>query len=306
MLRQLASRVPFVDGAVHRFDAVLGRRRYLDSDTLSHHRWCEGEFERIRRETDYRAGANVQLFRAEDLRDQGYVLLPDLFPSEFVERLQLAVTEALDDPRRIIPRQKPAADGNQYSWYLADVASIPDAARLLHPGLVSALEAYYGAYLRINSLKCWRNLHIPDEVAEVSEVYSDRWHFDTNRAAGLIKLFYLVHDVTSEDGPFHLQARPRTRELLRMGYGDRRNPRLSRETLGEGAITLVAPAGTVMLANTTTCLHRSSSPGPGRYRDLIQFQLLPWTVPLEPGWLDDPHFTRISARETRPWDPPAS
>ncbi len=277
-----------VRSALRAVDHRLGRYLFRDDDRLSHHARSRLTLRRIR------AGAGIPapragLFSAELLRVQGVVPLSRLVSHDVIERLCTSVTAALDDSNRRLPRQGEAPDGKVYSWYLRDLDStVPEIEALLPSGLIDSLEAYYRAHVDVSSVKCWRNEHVPEPVRGLREVNSTRWHCDSRREPGLIKLFYLVHDVAAEHGPFQIQSRPRTQELFRMGYGSRTDYRLPDSNLEEPEhlFTMTGPAGTAILCDTVHCLHRAARTAPGHHRDIVQLQLLPASSPLSSGWLD--------------------
>lgn len=298
----IGSSVQGVRAALRSMDHRLGRRIFRDDDRLSHHARSRLVLRRIRA----RAGApapGAGLFSPDLLHERGIVPLPPLIPPDVIARLRTSVTAAFDDIGRRIPRQGEAPDGNVYSWYLGDLDSTaPDIEALLPPGLVESLGAYYGSQVNVSSVKCWRNEHVPDAVQGVREVNSTRWHCDSRRQPGLLKLFYLVHDVTVEHGPFQIKSRPQTRELFRMGYGSRADYRLPDSVLEdpEGLFTMTGSAGTAVLCDTVHCLHRAARTAPGYHRDIIQLQLLPASAPIAAGWLDTRRARiGVSERTTR-------
>lgn len=284
---------------LHRANFAAGRRLYADESSLLHHLKTHATLTYRRARSVYprhRDGA----FDARQLRARGFVVLEGLYAAALVEHIRAVVKERMEDPQSIATRQRPGPDGNQYSWYLRDPAGVlPEIAQLLTPGLVSALENYYRAHVCPRSVKCWRNLHVPPGVYARREIYSNRYHCDHSRAPGLLKLIYLVDDVTPEDGPFRLQPRPRTRELMRLGWGNRNAYSLPEDMVEDPGqvVVFAAPAGSIIIANTANCLHRASNPHPGHRRDIIQFQLIPAVRPLEPDWFSQPALTALSPQE---------
>jgi len=304
-VKQIVIRTPLVGPSLRKArrwmaaaDRSLGRRFYADNDAFSYHLRGQLALRRIRSRVAY-VPRQEGPFSGDELRRRGLVLLPGLYAPDLVETIRRRVRETFDDPARLTPRQRPAADGRQYSWYIAELATvIPEIEALLTPGLVASIEEYYRAHLAVKAVKCWRNLHVPPEAYREREVYSNRWHCDATRPPGLLKLFYLVDDVCDEDGPLLVQPRPRTRELVRMGFGGRNDYRLTEGVMEDPKhmVKLTGPAGTVALYTTTRCLHRASRPREGRHRDIIQLQLVPSTQAFSPGWLDG-RRTRLSSEE---------
>ena len=284
---------------LHKANFAVGRMLYADESSLLHHLKIYAVLAYRRARSGYPSHRNGA-FDADELKARGFVVLEGLYDADLVERIRAVVKERMEDPESIATRQRPGPDGNQYSWYLMDPATVlPEIAQLLTPDLVSSLENYYRAHVSPRSVKCWRNLHVPPEVYAQREIYSNRYHCDHSRAPGLLKLIYLVDDVTPEDGPFRLQPRPRTQELMRRGWGNRNNYSLPDEMVEdpEQVVVFSAPAGSIIIANTANCLHRASNPGTGHQRDIIQFQLIPAVCPLDPDWFSLPAMTGISPQE---------
>lgn len=251
---------------------------------------------RVRSKANWKPRADI-LFSAEELECRGYVLLKEAYPPGLVRRIQEKVTEALAKTESRLPRQHAAPDGNQYSWYVKDLAAVlPEVRELLTDELVAAVESHYRSYMSVFKVKCYRNYPVPEEVYAQRELHSNHWHMDHHRGAGLLKIFYLVNDVTDEDGPLCLQPRPRTLFLMRNGFGDRDDYLLSKSVMEdpEHVFKLVGPAGTAVVCDTTICLHRAGKVAPGRHRDIIMFQLKPSKTPLSSNWLEDPQVTYLS------------
>ena len=278
---------------------AAGRFLYEDESPLHHHLKCHAILGYRRLRSGYQH-LGEGAFLAETLAARGYVRLTGLYDPELVEAIRSKMREHIKDPRHTATRQRPGADHMQYSWYLARPAEVlPEISSLLTAPLIASLENYYRAYVDVLKVKCWRNLHVPPEVYAQREIFSNRYHCDHSRAPGLLKMFYLIDDVSADDGPFLVQPRPRTRELLRRGWRDRDNYVLPREVIEdpEHVMSFMAPAGSVMIANTTNCLHRASNPAAGHHRDIIQIQLVPSARQLAPDWLSAPRKTYLSPQE---------
>lgn len=176
---------------------------------------------------------------------------------------------------------------------------IPEVKELINPKISSIIENIYGEYFEIVNILCWRNYHVPPDIAKGKELYSQRWHIDQFPPQTLLKLFVNISNVTEEDGPFHIHSLDRTKQLIKGGY----NPYTSRQNycsslydwLDKDSIKAIGEPGTAMLCNTTTCLHRASIPSMGHYRDIIQFQIVPASTPLSSDWIQNlsPHPTEI-------------
>jgi hypothetical protein len=279
-----------------RLNFFLGRLLFADMDPLSHHLRSIFFMWRVRFKAGWKPRGDV-LFSAKEFERHGYVLLKETYPPDLVQRIQEKATAALAKPESRLPRQHAAPDGNHYSWYVKDLATVaPEVRELLTDELIAAVEHHYRSHLRVYVAKCYRNDPVPEDTYAQRELHSNHWHFDHHRAVGLIKVFYLVNDVTDEDGPLCLQPRPRTLDLMRNGFGDRDDYRLSKSVMEdpEQVFKLTGPAGTAVVCDTTVCLHRAGKVAPGRHRDIIQFHLMPSNAPLSKNWFEDPKVTHLS------------
>ena len=279
-----------------RFNFYLGRLFFSNMDPLSHQIYCFFVLRRIRAEAALKPRSDA-LFAAEELRRHGYVMLPPIYPTALVEVIRKKAGDALSNPKTSLPRQQAAPDGNQYSWYVKDLASaVPEVQDLLTDEIIATIQNCMQAHIRVAVAKIYRNYPVPEDVYRQRELHSNHWHFDHHRGAGLIKIFYLVNDVADEDGPFCLQPRPRSRFLMRNGFGDRDDYRLPNAVLEDSdyIIKLTGPAGTAMVCDSTVCLHRAGDVAAGHQRDILQFQLMPSTTPLASDWIKDLRTTFLS------------
>ncbi len=279
-----------------RLNFYFGRLLFANMDPLSRHIRSFFVLRRVRAEAAVKTRSDV-LFAPEELRRHGYVMLKAIYPPRLVDTIRQKATDALSRPDGRLTRQNAAPDGNHYSWYVKDLASVvPEVQEILTDEIVAAVENYHQAHIRVSTVKCYRNSAVPEAVYAQREMHSNHWHFDHHRGAGLIKIFYLVDDVTDEDGPFCLQPRPRSVFFMRNGFGDRDDYRVPDSLLEDPdhMIKLTGPAGTVMVCDTTVCLHRASKVAAGRDRDIVQFQLMPSKTPLASDWITDPRSTYLS------------
>jgi hypothetical protein len=151
---------------------------------------------------------------------------------------------------------------------------VPGIMDLITPQMLEAVHQYYGCDFQLLNVSAWRNWHIrPENLAD--EAYSNNWHTD-GRRIDMLKVFVVATDVSDDDGPTHALTREWTREVVRKGYDHRRNYQLPVEVIEDPRhmVRLTGPAGSALLCNTNLCFHRAGIPGPGRYRDLIEFRFL--------------------------------
>jgi hypothetical protein len=153
------------------------------------------------------------------------------------------------------------------------------------------LKNYYHGNFKVTRFYFGRNYHVPNQILDKQEVFSNRWHCDGDNTT-FVKLFLYLSDVTEKDGPFHIQGKKRTKELIKMGFGNRNNYKISTEELDKDVTKLKGQKGTIFLCNCQMGLHRAGVPDIGHYRDHIIIQFGPSNKPLSDDWAKeffDPH-----------------
>jgi hypothetical protein len=150
----------------------------------------------------------------------------------------------------------------------------PELLQLLTGEVLDAVRRYYRSNFRLFNVGVWRNFNVPGIKPE-DDTLSNNWHADLRRV-DMVKVFIVASDVTEEDGPTHAITREWTREVLRRGFGHRRDYRLPVETIEhpDHLVQLTGPAGTALLVNTNLCFHRAGVPAAGRSRDIIEFRFV--------------------------------
>lgn len=137
------------------------------------------------------------------------------------------------------------------------------------------VKTYYGCDFRLTNGSIRRTYHIPKEVVEQTEVYSNYWHID-NHPIDQLKLFIALSDIDENDGPFHYLSYEDSQRLLKQSY-DRQESGVPGEFVEEQADinTFTGEKGSAMLCNTNVILHRAGNPSPENNRDLLTLQLSP-------------------------------
>jgi hypothetical protein len=184
---------------------------------------------------------------------------------------------------------------------------MPEIRHLLTPEMKELIEDYYGSYFKVVFSSFYRNVHLP-QAEPSKETYSDRWHCD-RMPSDLLTIMINLHPVAEQNGPFHIVSRPRTRELMRLGFRDRADYGLPPAIMEDPrhVVQLTGEAGGVMICDNQCCLHRAGVVGPGRLRDVGSFQVAPSTVPLAEDWIDRIELTvpeRAFLERTRIIPPP--
>lgn len=162
---------------------------------------------------------------------------------------------------------------------------IPEAVELLNDKIINIIEQYYKTYFKVEKFSFWRNYHVPSDILKKKELMSSNWHCDASNTSW-VKLFVYLTDVTEDDGPFNVQSKERTKELMKLGYKNRNNYNLPQDVLENEKYVWKATGdmGTTLMCNCNLGLHKAEVPKPGRYRDLIQFQFAPSNEPLTKDW----------------------
>lgn len=147
----------------------------------------------------------------------------------------------------------------------------------LHEATRGYVQERLGNAYRIN-VKLIRNLNF-DKRFENAEVFSNRWHQDSDLGTRQIKVFLALHPVKAADGPLTFLSRRATKKhwsSLGDRYGDANTigpiMRLDEEE------TFVAGRGDFVIVNTARHLHRATIPT--TLRDLLIITFVPSRLPL--------------------------
>lgn len=165
--------------------------------------------------------------------------------------------------------------------------NFPEISKLITRDVVSFLSGYYKSHFKIKHIYCGKNFHVPEDLRKKHEMFSNFWHCDRTLASEL-KYFVYMSDVTEKDGPFHVQPINRTKELIKMGFGNRDHYDLPLNVLEDPAymVKMTGSCGTSFFGNATVCLHRAGDPEPNHTRNLIQFIIVPADEPFSlDNWL---------------------
>jgi len=234
----------------------------------------------------------------KELKKNAVLGLGNPYDKSLIETIQKKYNSLIENDEGSYVRTE--YKGKAYSRQIKLVQKeIPELAQLLTDDIIQFIEGWYDGHFQVKYLICWRNYHVPPEVVKEAETFSDRWHCD-RRSTDIFKLFVNISDVTEKDGPFHIQTIPRTKELMKTGFGNRHKYNLSKEVLEDPNIVVkaIGDAGTALLCNTELGLHKAGIPEKGHMRDIIQFQFVPSKKPLEDNWIEKieikPHEMRMT------------
>jgi len=221
-----------------------------------------------------------------EFRTQGHTKLGCIYDPSLIERIAWKFDKIIEDEKISHPVSTAIYDGKVYSREVPLIHKhIPEITNLIDKNVIDFFEQYYGGPFKILDLNAYRIYHIPNDIAERQYFYSNDWHCDGQNTTW-IKLFVYLTDVSDDDAPFNAQSIKRTKELLKMGFGDRTNPKLSKEILEDPAYSIryTGSKGTTLVCNTELCLHRATIPAKGHFRDLVMFVFAPSTEPLSDNW----------------------
>ncbi|MCL9683564.1 hypothetical protein [Legionella maioricensis] len=220
------------------------------------------------------------LLSAQLLQHDGYYTLPAYFDRETLLKLQQDVAQKMENPELSI------SSPNGATQFLLDpLKNVPALEMLLRDEICAIITSYYKCAFRVESVRVWRNHHVPNIDTEKDDKFSNTFHHDNCPVMGL-RVFVLLSDgVTRETGALRFHDKTTSKNIIRrLGYFHRekltksmRQRLLNPSTLSffEGNL------GDVCICNTQECLHAASVPKLGTYRDMLQFEIYPTAGPIQ-------------------------
>lgn len=225
--------------------------------------------------------------QATELRKRGIVELSESRSEAVISRIQERFDEILENEEHTYTR---GALGTDYTYGIASddldfAENIPEISDIIAEDISEILRGYYGAHFKPIRVNMWRNHHVPPEVVEESEVFSNYWHTDPH-TTDHVKLFVNLTDVTERDGPFHAITLDDSYDITKQ-YKRQRDgvPNGRVEDEATEILKFTGDAGSTALCNTTLNLHRAGIPEEGRHRDLLQMVFAPADEPVSENWL---------------------
>ncbi len=152
----------------------------------------------------------------------------------------------------------------------------PEVFNIFNARVSNFLEHYFGGPFLVNSGSFRLTRHVPADVLEQGEVYSDRWHTDSGPTS-MLAIFVLLSDLGPDGGPTSALDIPATKDVVRQGYASRKETGQMTTQLENSPawVEMTGPAGTIMFVNVARCLHRAGIPEEGKHREWLQFRLFP-------------------------------
>lgn len=223
--------------------------------------------------------------QAIELEEKGYVSLGNPFEGK-IENIISKYKQIIEDDKHSVIRTE--YKNKVYSRMIFQVyKEIPEINNFLTDKIKNLLKEYYKGNFQVHHVLAWRNYHVPEEILKEKKLLSSAWHCD-GRDTSRLSLMINLSNVTENDGPYHMQSKQRTKELIKMGFGSRYNYKLSKEVFENPnyIVKNIGPAGTLILGNPQLCFHRAGVPNLGKIRDVIEFRFKPSNEPLPDNWIE--------------------
>jgi hypothetical protein len=212
---------------------------------------------------------------ADQLQRDGYCMLaPTRYPPALLQSVIQQYNRLIEDDTSSVRSPNGAT-----RFIYQPRERIPEAQQLLTHELASIVRAYYGCSFRVKSLRAWRNYHVPG-VDDRSDVFSNTFHQDGYEVTGLRVFVLLCNGVRRDTGAFRFHDKHISRKIVRsLGF-------FHRSVMTEGVRRRLADsstlrffegeAGDVCVCNTQECLHGAGIPKAGTFRDVVQFEIVPY------------------------------
>lgn len=258
---------------------------YGNSAGLHANRGARSELRRLRRATtsgQLSACGAIDRERAQRLEADGYLSLPRMVDETTLTTIRAGVVAAFEDPARSVDSPNGAT-----RFLLEPEKTVPGLGALLTDEICRAVAAYYGCGLRVESVRVWRNHHVPGIDGNTDDRFSNTFHHDNCPVSGL-RVFVLLNDgVTRETGAFRFHDRQTSERLVRSPGFFHRNmmsKAMRRRLIDPQTLRhFEGDAGDTCICNTQQCLHAASVPRAGSFRDILQFEVYPDAGPLRSG-----------------------
>lgn len=224
-----------------------------------------------------------------EFREKGFTSLGTPYEDALMDRIRDRYEELIetDEYTKTMHSNEDVLEGEVYRKGIRDpVDNIPALTELLSDHVRNLIKRYYGSHFQVRIANVYRTRHIPPDIYNETEVFSDNWHTDP-KSTDHIKLFVTLSHTGDEHGPLHVVSKDDVAAVA-----DRSMP-FDRSMDGvpgglvdqhTDPVTLTGEPGTALLANPTICLHRAGNPDPGETRDIIQFYIAPAHEPWPDVW----------------------
>jgi len=211
---------------------------------------------------------------SDSLTKYGYITLPKVLDAVITKTVKEKYDAMIEDPKWSV------SSPNGFTRFLNDpIKHIPEVVDLLCPEIFDTIQSYYKTAFRIESVRAWRNYHVPGYDPDRMDAFSNTFHNDYLPVTGL-RVFILLSDgVTRETGATKLHDKVRSKEIVRsLKYFHRF--KLSQKSINylndpNKLIYFEGGLGDACICNTQECLHAASIPKKDTLRDVLQFEIYP-------------------------------
>ena len=235
--------------------------------------------------------------KSSNFEKEQFLFLGQPFEKEIIEKIKNKFEKMIQDDE--FSEIGSEYEGKTYMRSLKNPdKDIPEISHILTKEIIQTLETYYHGHFKVNRVESWRNYGVPNELVKNQEMFSNFWHCD-NRRTDYTKLFINLSNITENDGPFHIVSKDRTKQLLKMGFGNRKNYKVSEEILEDENYVFkgIGEIGTAYLGNTEVCLHKAGTPIFGHQRDILQLRFEPAKSPIKEDWIENIVVDDIDAQK---------
>ena len=211
---------------------------------------------------------------AQSLRSNGFLRISPQLPRNLLENIRSRLDERLKDEACSVNSPNGAT-----RFLINPTHEIPELKHLLSDRIVDQVCSYYGCALRVETVRVWRNHHVPSIDVDADDRISNTFHNDNLGVTGLRIFVYLSDGVNKDTGAFRFHDKPDTKKIIRsLGYFHRNmlTQAMRRRLRDESTLKYFeGDLGDVCICNTQECLHGASIPGKGHFRDILQFEVYP-------------------------------
>lgn len=216
------------------------------------------------------------LSQANHLNEFGYIKINNHFNEELLNNIKGKYDSLIENESSSI------SSPNGFTRFLLKPENtIPEIQDLLVNEIKEVLFNYYKCSYRIESVRAWRNYHVPNYDPNTMDAFSNTFHNDDLPVTGLRVFILLCDNVTRKTGAFRFHDKKYSKKIIRsLNYFHRF--KLSSESLNmltnENQLKYFeGNLGDVCICNTQECLHAASIPEKGSFRDILQFEIYPTT-----------------------------
>ena len=217
--------------------------------------------------------------RVSCLKNDGFVMIKKAIDPDNLSKVQANLQKSFSK------NGLHAISPNRATLFVPNPEKEKSVQNLLTPEIKEIIEGYYKCAFRINSVRIWRNNHVPGADNNKHDVFSNTFHHDNYKVTGLRVFILLVDGVNKETGALRFHDKKSSIKIVRnFGYFHRfmlSKSMLKRLTDPKSLKYFEGNAGDCTIINTQECLHAASIPKYNSFRDILQFEVYPDFGPLK-------------------------